>query len=128
MLWAWKCVEHVLPLMATVDERLTNAIMIAREWTRDDASVGEARNASFGAIAVANELTNPMEMAVARAVGHLVATAHMADHSLRAADYALKSIKLASKSVDTERAYQDNQLPPDVRELVLSARSKTDKE
>lgn len=81
------------------------------------------RNASFAAIAVANELTNPIEIAVARSVGHAAATAHMADHSLRAADYALKAIKLSGKAIDSERRNQDNQVPLNVRELVHSARS-----
>jgi len=87
ILWACKCVENVLPIITNkVDERLTNAIKTAKEWTKDNASVGDARNSSFDSIAVANELTNPIEIAVARSVGHAVATAHMADHSLRAAE------------------------------------------
>ena len=54
ILWACKCVENVLPLIANkVDERLTNAIRIAKEWTKDNASVGDARNSSFNSIAVA---------------------------------------------------------------------------
>lgn len=123
--WACKCVENVLPLISkNVDERLTNAIKTAKEWTRNNVSVGNARNASFGAIAVANELTNPIEIAVARAVGHAVATAHMADHSLKAAQYALQAVQLTNKSIDIERKFQDEQLSPDVAELVLSARKK----
>jgi len=125
ILWACKCVENVLPLISNkVDERLTNSIKIAKEWTRDNASVGDARNASFDSIAVANELTNPIEVAIARSVGHAVATAHMADHSLRAAEYALKAIKLADKSIDIERDFQDKHLSLDVTELVLTARNK----
>jgi len=127
IIWACKCVENVLPLIETkVDERLTNAIKIAKEWTKDNASVGSARNASFDAIAVANELTNPVEIIIARSVGHAVATAHMADHSLRAAEYALKAIKLANKSIDVERKFQDNHLSFDINELVLSARNRPD--
>ena len=124
IMWACKCVENVLPLITNkIDERLTNAIKIAKEWTKDNVSVGDARNASFDAIAVANELTNPIEIAVARSVGHAVATAHMADHSLRAAEYALKAIKLAGKSVDIERKFQDKHLSLDITELVLSSRN-----
>ncbi len=125
ILWACKCVEHVLPLISKkVDKRLTHAIKIAKEWTKEIASVGDARNASLDAIAVANELTNPIEIAVARSVGHAVATAHMADHSLRAAEYALKAIKLAGKSIDLERKFQDKHLSRLITELVLSARNK----
>lgn len=125
ILWACKCVENVLPSIANeVDERLTNAIQIAKEWTKDNASVGDARNSSFNSIAVANELTNPIEIAVARSVGHAVATAHMADHSLRAAEYVLKAVKLAGMSIDNERELQNKLLPAGIIDLVLSARNK----
>ena len=124
ILWACKCVENVLPLISNkVDERLTNAIQIAKEWTKDNTSVGDARNASIDAVRVANELTNPIEIAVARSVGHAVATAHMADHSLRAAEYALKAIKLAGISIDNERNLQNKLLSPAIIDLVLSARN-----
>ena len=105
-----------------IDNRLTYAINTAKKWTEGNASVGDARNASFECIAFANELTNPKEIAVARSVGHAVATAHMADHSLRAAEYALKAVKLANKSADEERKWQDEQLPSVIIELVLTAR------
>lgn len=48
----------------------------------------------------------------------------MADHSLRAAEYALKAVKLADKSVDKERKWQDKNLSPNIVDLVLSARDK----
>lgn len=123
ILWACKCVENILPLFTKpIDKRLTNAIIIAKDWTKDMASVRDARNASFDAIAVANELKDPIKIAVARSVGHAVATAHMADHSLRAAEYALKAVKLADKSSDNERKWQDKNLSPNIIELVLSTR------
>ena len=125
ILWACKCVENILPLFTKpIDKRLTNAIKIAKDWTKDIASVGDARNASFDAIAVANELIDPIKITVARSVGHAVATAHMADHSLRAAEYALKAVKLADKSSDNERKWQDKNLSPDIVDLVLSTRDK----
>lgn len=125
ILWACECVENILPLYKKpIDKRLIYAIKIAKEWTKDIASVGDARNASFDAIAVANELTDPIKIAVARSVGHAVATAHMADHSLRAAEYALKAVKLADKSSDNERKWQDKNLSPDIVDLVLSTRDR----
>jgi hypothetical protein len=48
----------------------------------------------------------------------------MADHSLGAAWYALKATKSAGGSVDAERRWQDDQLLPEVRELVMSARER----
>jgi hypothetical protein len=54
--WACDCVEHVLPLPGeTIDERLLNAIHVAKEWEKGNATVGNARTASLGAIAHANE-------------------------------------------------------------------------
>ena len=106
MKWACDCSENVLPLFGKkIDERLNYAISVAKEWTKGNASVGEARKASLGAIVVANESSEPTSIAVARSVGHAVATAHMADHSLQAALYALKAVKSADKSIDAEQRY-----------------------
>ncbi len=100
IIWACQCVQSVLPLAGQPTyQRLTHVINIAYEWTKGNTSVGEARNASLEAIALANELTDQKEIAIARAVGHAVAAAHMSDHSIRAADYALKAVKLAGISV-----------------------------
>ena len=121
--WACDCSENVLHLFGdTVDERLTNALKVANEWKKGNASVGDARKASMGAIAVAREEANPTAIAVARSVGHAVATAHMADHSLGAAWYALKAVKNAGGSIDAERKWQDEKLPLEIKELVISAR------
>ncbi len=121
--WACGCAEHVLHLFGeNTDERLKNALHVAKEWKHGNASVGDARKASIDAHAVARESSNPTAIAVARSVGHAVATAHMADHSLGAAWYALKAVKIAGKSIDEERKWQDEQLPSEVKELVLTAR------
>jgi hypothetical protein len=129
ILWACTCSENVLHLSGrNPDERLKNALLVAKAWTKGNATVGDARKASLGAIAAANESSNPVEIAVARSVGHAVATAHMADHSLGAAIYALKAIKVAGKSPDKERKWQNEKLPPEVRELVLSTRTKKEVE
>jgi hypothetical protein len=128
MKWACSCAGHVLPLFGeNTDERLLNALIIANEWTKGKASVGDARNSSLNAIAVANESANQVVVAVARSVGHAVATAHMADHSLGAAIYALKAVKNAGKSIEAERKWQNEQLPPEIKELVLSSRCKKEK-
>jgi hypothetical protein len=123
MEWACACAENVLKLSgATPDERLRTALEVARQWRRGSASVGAARRASLGAIRAANESVDAAAIAVARSVGHAVATAHMADHALSAALYALKAVKSSGGSVDTERKWQDAQLPLEIRELVLTAR------
>jgi len=121
--WACDCAEHVLYLYgANIDERLNNALHVAKEWKQGHASVGDARKAVVGTHAVARDASNPMAIAVARSVGHAVATAHMADHSLGAVWYALKAMKNAGKSIDAERKWQDEQLPSEIKEFVLTAR------
>jgi hypothetical protein len=121
--WAYDCAEHVLYLFGEkIDERLKNALHVAKAWKQGTASVGDARKVAVDAHAVARESSNPTAIAVARSVGHAVATAHMADHSLGAAWYALKAVKNAGKSIDAERRWQDEQLPSEIKELVLTAR------
>jgi hypothetical protein len=119
--WARECSEHVLPLVENIDQRLIHALDVATDWENENASTGDAMKASRGAHAAAREYTNPVSTAVSRSVGHAVATAHMADHSLGAALYALKSVKLAGKSVDKERKWQNKKLqklPAEIFELV----------
>ena len=121
--WACDCAEHVFHLFGeNIDERLKNALHVVKEWKQGTASVGDAQKAAVDAHAVAHEASNPMAIAVARSVGHAIATAHMADHSLGAAWYALKAVKNAGKSVDAERKWQDEQLPSEIKILVLTAR------
>jgi len=123
--WARECSEHVLLLIdKNIDQRLFYALNVAKEWEQEKVTVGEARKASLGAIAVANETTNDIVTAVARSIGHTVATAHMADHSIGAAEYALKAVKLSGKSFEIEREWQDEQLAPEISELILTAREK----
>jgi hypothetical protein len=127
--WACDCAENVMPLCGEkTDERLINALSVAKKWSKGKTSVGDARNASLEAIAVANESSNPVSIAVARAVGHAAATAHMADHALGAALYALKAVKNAGKSIDAERKWQNGQLQSEIMELVLTSGSKKEKD
>jgi hypothetical protein len=128
ILWSCECVEHVLPLASVkVNEHVQNALRVAREWAKGNATVGEARKASVQMIALARELTDPGEIAVVRAMGHAVATAHMADHSLGGALYALKAIKHAGLLIEIERRWQNAQLPAEIEELVISSREKKEK-
>ena len=121
--WAGDCARSVLPLLGTdVDRRLLEALQVARAWALGEATVGAARKAALQAFAVARASATPPAQAVARSVGHAVATAHMADHALGAALYALSAVRAAGGSSSAERRRQDHQLPAGGRELVLSAR------
>ena len=123
--WARECSEHVLTLIyQDIDHRLIYALNVAKKWEQEKVTVGEARKASLGAIAVANEISNPIVIAIARSIGHTVATAHMADHSIIAAEYALKAVKLSGKSIEIERKWQDEKLTTEISELILTAREK----
>jgi hypothetical protein len=127
--WAADCAEHVLPLFTAKypeDGRPRRAIEMARAWARGEASVGEAREAACAAHAAARSATDPAAREVARAAGHAVATAHMADHELGAAAYAIKAVRLVATGSDAMAAgerecrWQREHLPPAIRELVLS--------
>ena len=122
--WAHDCAKHAFRLLKsqTVDQRLYDALAIAKAWQKGKVPVGAAQKASVAAHAVARELPDPVAIAVARAVGQAVATAHAADHSLGAAYYALKAVRAAGKSVETERRWQDKNVPAEEKELVISAR------
>jgi hypothetical protein len=119
--WARRCSKHVLPLLGNnIDNSLIAALDIAEEWIEDKATVGDARKASVDAHAVARQSPDPVAKAIARSVGHAVATAHMADHSIEAALYAQKAVKYLGKSVEAERQWQIEQLSPEIKEIVLN--------
>jgi hypothetical protein len=127
--WAADCAEHVLPLFTEVhpsDTRPSHAIAIAREWSSGNATVAQAREAAFEAHAAARESLNSAATEVARAAGHAVATAHMADHELGAAAYAIWVVLKSESKIDvnqvaeSECRWQQAQLSDAIRELVLS--------
>ena len=127
--WAADCAEHVLSLFTEVhpsDTRPSDAIAIAREWVSGNATVAQAREAASGAHAAARESSDSAAIAVARAVGHAVATAHMADHELGAAAYVIWAVIKSVSNIDairvaeSECCWQQAQLSESIRELVLS--------
>ena len=124
--WAADCAEHVLDYFYsqyTDDNRPRNAIEQARAWSRGEISMIQAREAAYAAHDAAKAATGAARDA-ARAAGHAVATAHMADHELGAAAYAIKAAQAASKDNSVEAGHQEcqwqrEQLPEEIRELVL---------
>jgi hypothetical protein len=121
--WAADCAERLLPLFeaCSTDNRPRRAVRTARAWVRGEVSVGDCMQAALGAHAAARSATNASAIAAARAAGHAVATAHAADHSLGPVIYGLKAIAAAGGATDAERAWQLEQLPDEVRKLVVSA-------
>jgi hypothetical protein len=128
--WAADCAEHVLPLFDQEypqDDRPRRAIETARAWARGEVTVGEARASALEAHAAARDAADDAARAAARAAGHAVATAHMADHALRATDYAVQAVQAsldgrdAVMAADRERTWQHERLPEEIRALVLSS-------
>jgi Imm-5 like putative immunity protein len=121
--WAANCAEHVLSIFEACrpDNRPRVAIETAKAWARGEVSVGAAQKAAVRAHAAAREVTSHSATAVARAAGHAAATAHMADHCLGASAYAVKAVEAVGASAEVERAWQLEQLPEELRDLVVSA-------
>jgi len=127
-LWAADCAEHVLRLFNEKypdDKRPEIAIEKARAWARNEITMTQAREAAYAAHAAAKDTNGSASMA-ARAAGHAVATAHMADHELGAAAYAIKAVKEASTVTERDNAgkkekeWQRSTLSEEIKELVLS--------
>jgi len=124
MTWACACVNHALHLYGErSDERIRRALGVGEAWVAGAATVGDARKASVDMLALARELTNPIQIALVRATGHAVATAHMADHSMGGALYVIKAVNCAGKSMEEEQNWQAEQLPLEVRDFVLEVMS-----
>ena len=122
MRWAIECAGHVLPLIGKeADYRLVQALDVAKDWEKGNVPTGVAMKASLAAHAAARQSDHPVTRLVARAIGQAVATAHMADHSLGGAFYALKAIKLANGDLEKERDWQNQRLvalPAPIRDIV----------
>lgn len=124
MVWACNCVEHVGYLIGPVAEKpIMDALAVGRAWVNGRTSVGDARKSAVDLLALAREMTDPVQIALVRAAGHAVATAHMADHSMGGALYALKAVNCARKSMAEERIWQELQLPLEIKDFVLEVQA-----
>ena len=109
------------------DDRPRQAITLAYAWVRGDVTMSQA-TAALAAHDAAREVTGAASEA-ARAAGHAVAVAHMADHELGAAAYAIRAARAAAPKDERDRAgreecrWQRDQLPDEIRELVLDDQS-----
>ena len=121
--WAAECAAHLLKGLpfGVEDGRLVDAIEVGRAWARGEVPTGAAMKAAVACHAAAREVANTAAVAAARAVGHAVATAHMADHCLGVVLYGRKAIELSGGVFEVEREWQVERLPEAVRELVVSA-------
>ena len=126
-LWAATCAEHVLPLFEAArpgDDRPRQAIAMARSWARGDVGMMEARSWAGHANAAARDLRGAPRHA-AYAAAQSAAVGHVAAHELGAAAYAIRAAQAAPVEGQAgaagrrECAWQREQLPGAIRELVL---------
>lgn len=125
--WAADCAEHVLPLFESVaphDDRPRRAIESARSWVRGGSPMMATRAQGGHAMGAARPLRGAARHA-AYAAGQAACVAHVAEHDLGAAAYAIKAVRAAAEPEGAvaagraERDWQRDQLPPAVRALVL---------
>ena len=121
MKWALECVNHLLPLLnGSINEKITNAITVGNNWITGKATTGDAIKSAREIIKYVRTLNNELEILITRAAGQAVATAHMADHSMGPVYYGIKAIKINGGSIDSEIKWQIEQLPNNIKELVLN--------
>lgn len=125
--WAALSAEHVLGLFETArpaDHRPREAIEHIRAWTRGEVPMMQSRAAGGHAMGAARDLRWAPRFA-AYAAGQAAAVAHVAAHDLGAAAYAIKAARAAVPAAEAETAgrrecrWQRDQLPEEIRELVL---------
>jgi hypothetical protein len=125
--WAADCAEWVLPLFEAVrpdDDRPRRAIDLARAWARGAVPMTVSRTAAGHANGAARDLRGAPRFA-AYAAAQAAAVAHVAEHELGAAAYAIKAVRAAApadQAVEAGRRERDRQrdrLPPEVRDLIL---------
>jgi hypothetical protein len=122
-LWAATCAEHVLHLFEAEqpsDPRPRHAIDAVRAWTRGELRMMASRAAGGHAMGAARALRGAPRFA-AYAAGQAACVPHVAAHDLGAAAYAIKAVA-ARDGADagrSERDWQRDQLPAQIRDLVL---------
>jgi len=126
-LWAADCAEHVLPLFEQArpdDERPRRAIELGRAWTRGEVTMTQARTAAGHANGAARDLVGAPRFA-AYAAAQAANVAHVAEHDLGAAAYAIKAVRAAASTENAADAgrreclWQRDQIPRTLRDLVL---------
>jgi len=124
--WAAECAAHVLQHFEAArpdDDRPRKAIELTYAWIRGEISMKDAHSYAFVANAAARDLQDAARFA-ALATGQAVAVAHVAEHDLGAAAYAIRAAAAATPddaelARQQERDWQRAHLPDEVRALVL---------
>lgn len=126
-----RIVRHVLRHFERArqgDERVRNAIGLARAWARGELTMRQARKAARAGKA-AREVTGAARYAALSAC-QAVAVAHVAAHELRAAADAIRAARAAApadeqdEAARRECAWQRERLPRGLRAFVLDLQKK----
>ncbi|WAP50601.1 hypothetical protein OL239_11210 [Arthrobacter sp. ATA002] len=126
-LWAATCAEHVLELFERsnrADDRPRRAIEAVRAWTRSEAKMMATRAAGGHAMGAARPFSGASRFA-AYAAGQAACVAHVPEHDLGAAAYAIKAAAAAAPrnqqraAARAERDWQRQQIPGHLHTLVL---------
>ncbi|WP_129665271.1 putative immunity protein [Phytoactinopolyspora endophytica] len=125
-LWAAACAEHVLHFFEAEcpsDTRPREAIEAIRAWTQGSMKMMASRAAGGHAMGAARDLTGAARHA-AYAAGQAACVAHVAEHNLGAAAYAIKAARAGTPGAEDlagrlECEWQREQLPEAIRELVI---------
>lgn len=130
--WAAECAEHVLGLFEQArpdDRRPREAIKAIRTWVAGGQAMMSTRAAGGHAMGAARDLRGAPRFA-AYAAGQAAVVAHVPEHDLGAAAYAIKAAVAAGPPEDAETIrsaecrWQRSRLPGEVRELVLEDQRK----
>ena len=125
--WAATCAEHVLCVFEHAvpdDPRPRQAIDAARAWVRGELPMMATRALGGHAMGAARPLGGPARFA-AYAARQAACVAHVPEHDLGAAAYAIKAAQAAAPPAEREKArrlecaWQRAQLPPQVRDLII---------
>jgi hypothetical protein len=110
-LWASACAEHVLPLFESLypqDLRPRTALEAGRAWAKGKLSMFEARKAAFASHDAARKAKEDGHLEAceaARSCGHACATAHVKDHAIPAAAYAVKATGDDETEIEWQRSF-----------------------
>lgn len=115
--WSISLAKHILAI-AGIDykeiKEVLEGILVNESWQMKKATIDEVRQASFKIHTLARKSKKEDEMTALRVAGHAVATGHMSEHAMVAADYAIKVINLISpndvNAITNERLWQLNEL------------------
>lgn len=127
-LWAAECAEHVIGLFEAVapdDPRPRQAIEATRSWVRGELAMMATRAAGGHAMGAARPLRGAARFA-AYAAGQAACVAHVPEHDLGAAAYAIKAVRASAPPAEAvaagraECAWQRDRLPSEIRALVLT--------